>query len=174
VESLAEVRAGLEEVLASAYRRLQSARLLQQVPSVVEKLESGALNLSQLTQVQKCLKEEMRTSGNFLSQEKTEKLLVDIEHKNTFETKKFLALEFNQPIQSTEILKPQADDSVRLEVTFTQEEFAELKKAKELKKDIDDKKLDLLQKKKSDWQDQKDADAMVKKQESLNEELKKS
>lgn len=41
----------------AAYRRLQSARLLKQLPEVAKKVEDGALNLSQLTQVQKCLKE---------------------------------------------------------------------------------------------------------------------
>ncbi len=39
----------------SAYRRLQSARLLKHVPHIAEKIEAGSLNLSQLTQVQKSL-----------------------------------------------------------------------------------------------------------------------
>lgn len=117
---------------SSAYRRLQSARLLKQIPSVAEKLESGALNLSQLTQVQKCIKEELRTSGKMLSQVKTENILKEIEHKNTFETQKVLAVEFNQPVQVTEVLKPQANETVRLELILTKEDFEELQKAKEL------------------------------------------
>ncbi|KYG67687.1 hypothetical protein AZI85_16975 [Bdellovibrio bacteriovorus] len=117
---------------SSAYRRLQSARLLRQIPLVAEKLESGALNLSQLTQVQKCIKEEVRTSGAFLSEAKTLKILEEIENKNSFETQKILAAEFKQPIQTHESLKPQADESVRLEVTLTKEEFADLQKARDL------------------------------------------
>lgn len=46
---------------ASAYRRIQSARLLGQIPEISEGSESGSLNLSQLTQVQKCIKEEANT-----------------------------------------------------------------------------------------------------------------
>ncbi|HEY8271054.1 MAG TPA: hypothetical protein VIG33_09205 [Pseudobdellovibrionaceae bacterium] len=45
---------------SAAYRRLQAARLLKQTPSVAVKIESGALNLSQLSQMQKCLKEECK------------------------------------------------------------------------------------------------------------------
>ncbi|XGC79891.1 HNH endonuclease [Bdellovibrio bacteriovorus] len=116
---------------SSAYRRLQSARLLKQIPSVAEKLESGALNLSQLTQVQKCLREEKKSTGTN-SLEKTEKILLEIEHKNTFETQKVLAGGFDHPVQLIETIKPQADESVRLEITLTPNEFSELQKAKEL------------------------------------------
>ncbi|WII71413.1 HNH endonuclease signature motif containing protein [Bdellovibrio sp. 22V] len=117
---------------SSAYRRLQSARLLKQIPSVAEKLETGALNLSQLTQVQKCLKEEKRATGAAVSPLQTQKILHEIEHKNTFETQKVLAVEFNKPVQAHESLKPQADETIRLEITLSKEEFEELKKAKEL------------------------------------------
>ncbi|WP_413943222.1 HNH endonuclease [Bdellovibrio sp. HCB-162] len=99
---------------------------------IAEKLESGALNLTQLTQVQKCIKGEMRTSGTIISQSQTQKILQEIENKNTFETQKVLAAEFNQPIQTIETVKPQADETVRLEITLSKEEFEELKKAKEL------------------------------------------
>ena len=51
---------GLGYSESAAYRRLQSARLLRQVPSVAENIEDGSLNLSQLTQVQKCLKESAK------------------------------------------------------------------------------------------------------------------
>ena len=54
---------GLHYSESAAYRRMQAARLLKEVPAtsvpeLTEKMESGALNLSQLTRVQKCLKEE--------------------------------------------------------------------------------------------------------------------
>lgn len=122
---------GLGYSEASAYRRLQAARLLKQVPSVAEKIESGALNLSQLTQVQKCLKEEAKI-GVKASTQRTEEILENLQHKNAFETQKTLAVEFNQPVQKIENLRPQADDSVRIEVTLTAEQFQELEQAKNL------------------------------------------
>jgi len=116
---------------SSAYRRIQSARLLKQIPHLAEKLEEGSLNLTQLTQVQKCLKEE-RKSGASVSLSKATEILEKIENKSNFETQKVLALEFNQPIQAHEVLKAQRDHSIRLEVTFTEEQMEILQEAKDL------------------------------------------
>lgn len=108
----------------SAYRRLQSARLLKQVPAVAEKIENGSLNLTQLTEVQKCIKGQSAT----IAQE----VLSKIENKNTFETHKVLAVELGLSVQTHEKLRPQADDSIRLEITLTKEQFQELEQAKSL------------------------------------------
>lgn len=116
---------------ASAYRRMQSARLLKQVPGISQKLESGSLNLSQLTQVQKCIKEE-NGNGGFVSNSKAQNILAKIVGKNSFETKSILAKEFSQPIKTQCVIKPQQDESIRSEVTFTKEEYKGLKTAKDL------------------------------------------
>lgn len=117
---------------SGAYRRLQSSRVLKHVPAAAAKLEDGSLNLSQLTQVQKCLKEEAKMNAMPLSAERTQAVLQKIEHKNTFETERVLAVEFNKPVQIHEVIKPQKDDSVRLEITLSHEQFAELEKARSL------------------------------------------
>lgn len=123
---------GLGYSEASAYRRLQSARLLKQVPAIAEKLEDGSLNLSQLTQVQKCLKEQSQKSGQAFSVTATSQILEKIESKNSFETEKVLAIEFDRPIQSHESIKPQKDDSVRIEFTLSKEQMMELEQARSL------------------------------------------
>lgn len=115
----------------AAYRRLQSARLLKQIPAVAEKNEEGLLNLSQLTQVQKCLKNASK-NGEPLSTLQAQEILQKIESKNTFETQKALAIEFDIPAQTQQKIIPQKDNSVRLEVTLTAEQFAELETAKSL------------------------------------------
>ena len=56
---------------SSAYRRIQSARLLKHALQVSSLLESGSINLSQLTQVQKCIKTENKR-GVFVSSIKTQ------------------------------------------------------------------------------------------------------
>lgn len=116
---------------SGAYRRLQSARLLKDTPGVANKLESGALNLSQLTQVQKYLREE-KHQGQLVSTEQTQKILIALEHKNAFETEKVLAVAFNKPAQTQEIIRPQSNESVRVEITFTTEEFKEFEQVKNL------------------------------------------
>ena len=122
---------GLGYSESAAYRRLQSARLLRQVPGVAEKIEDGSLNLSQLTQVQKCLKESSR-NGESISVEQTLGVLAKLENKNSFETQKTLALEMNLPVKIHEKVKPQQDDSIRLEITLSKEQFEELEQAKSL------------------------------------------
>lgn len=122
---------GLGYSESAAYRRLQSARVFKQVPSIADKIEDGALNLSQLTQLQKCLREERKT-GFLPTPEATESLISKIEGKTTFETEKVLAIEFDRPIQTHECLKPQKDDSVRLEITLTKEQYELLEEVKSL------------------------------------------
>src|SRR5438445_3354389 len=117
---------------SAAYRRLQSARLLKKMPSLVEKIEDGSLNLSQLTQVQKCVKEQFQKTGKELSSAETFQILAKIENKNTFETEKTLAIEFDRPIQVHESLKLQKDESVRIDLTLSKEKFAELEQARSL------------------------------------------
>lgn len=114
---------------SSAYRRIQAARLLKQVPQVAEKLEDGSLNLSQLTRVQKCLREEAK-KGQSQPLEKTQNILKQIVHCNSFETQKVLAREFDLSVQTHALTTPQKDDSIRLEITLSKEQFAELKVAK--------------------------------------------
>jgi 5-methylcytosine-specific restriction endonuclease McrA len=118
-------------VESSAYRRIQSARLIKQIPHLAEKLEDGSLNLTQLTQVQKCLKEEKK-SGASVSFVKTAEILEKIENKSNFETQKVLALEFNQPIQMHEVVTPQRDRSVLLEIPMSEEQMQLLQEAKDL------------------------------------------
>lgn len=122
---------GLGYSEGSAYRRLQSARLLKEVPGAAKKIESGELNLTQLTHVQKCLNEKTK-SGKAISLEKTAEILAKLENKNSFETQKTLSFEMDLPIMAEEKLKPQKDDSIRLEITLSKEQFKELEMAKSL------------------------------------------
>lgn len=67
-----------------------------------------------------------------ISEHATFSLLQKLEDKNSFETQRTLAVEMNLPVQSYEKLKPQQDASVRIELTLSAEQFAELEKAKSL------------------------------------------
>lgn len=123
----------------SAYRRLQSARLLFKIPELAEKLQEGKLNLSQLTQVQRGLREQIRSAKTIVNEENTQTSRVDIfqvlqkiENKNTFETQKILACEMNIAPVTHEEVYPQKDESVRLEITLSQVQFVQLQQAKEL------------------------------------------
>ncbi len=115
----------------SALRRIDAAKLLKKVPEVTDRLMSGALNLSQAVQLQKCLVSKA-LKGESVSKIKTYEILEKLENCNGFETRQLLAQEFDLPLKIQEIVRPQKDESVRLEITFTKEQFQELKKAKSL------------------------------------------
>lgn len=122
---------GLGYSEGSANRRLQSARLLKQVPEIANKIEAGSLNLSQLAQVQKCLRVKKK-AGDAVSTVKTQEILSLVENKSAFETQKVLAKEFNYPIEVSEKIQPQRNNSVKLEVVFTEEQIKDLELAKSL------------------------------------------
>ena len=116
---------------SAAYRRLQAARLLKTNPEVAAKIESGALNLSQLTQMQRCLQAENK-KGTAVNSQKVTEVLVSMESKSIFESEKILATEFALPAKANEITKPQKDDTIRIEFTLTREQFEALKQAQSL------------------------------------------
>ena len=116
---------------SAAYDRLQAARLLKSVPGVGAKLQEGKLSLTQLVKVEQSLKQEKRL-GNSINIAKTEEVLNKLENKTTFESEKILAVEFNQPAKTIQKIKPQQDDSVRLELTLSQEQYELLQKAQSL------------------------------------------
>ncbi len=141
---------GLGYSESAAYRRMQSARLLRKAPELSAKIQNGSLNLSQMTVLNKSLthfeknlnhktmqnsNQDVNPSSNTTQIKVLSKLCqvaAQIEHKNTFETEKVLAQAFDLPIAKVEKIKPQQDDSIRMEITLTAEQFALLKQAQSL------------------------------------------
>lgn len=115
----------------AAYDRMAGARMLSKAPEIVTKLEEGSLNLTQLVKLNQCLQQEKKM-GQPVTAKKTQELITQIENKTNFETEKILAVALQQAPATYQKIKPQADDSVRVELTFTAEEFATLKQAQSL------------------------------------------
>lgn len=115
----------------SARNRLNAAQLLKKAPEVVEQIESGRINLSQMNQVQRHIRQE-EESGKVFTAAQAQDLLQKLENQNTFETQKTLAVAFDVPLKMSTIVKPQKDGSVRMEITFTEEQFRELETARQM------------------------------------------
>jgi len=115
----------------AAYDRMQAARVLKLAPSVTEKLQEGSINLTQLVKVNQCLKQEKKL-GNGVTAKQTEELIAKIENKTNFETEKLLAIELNQAPKLFQKIRPQADESVRVEMTFSKADFEIIKEAQSL------------------------------------------
>lgn len=115
-----------------AFRRLKAARLMKQIPEVAEKFQQGTLNLSQAAQAQTAFEQAQKENKWAVSVETKKTLLNAIENTNNFETKQILATNLDLPIKIEEIVKPQAQQTVRLETTLTTSQFEKLQQIKSL------------------------------------------
>jgi len=110
----------------AAQRRISSARLMKEVPSLEKKLQDGELNLSQVSLAQVAFKQEEKRGSRKLDPKKKELILKKLKSKNSFETKKILLEE----CPSFEIPKPQAnparDEKVHVTLEFTDAEWQEV------------------------------------------------
>jgi hypothetical protein len=113
---------------SAAYDRIQAMRVLKQVPEVAAKIENGSLNLTQLVRVEQSLKQEKRI-GHEIAKEQVVELIAKVENKTNFETEKIIACELNQTPKAYQKVKPQSDDSIRLELTLSKDQYELLNKA---------------------------------------------
>jgi 5-methylcytosine-specific restriction endonuclease McrA len=119
----------------SAQRRIDAARLSREIPSVSQKIQAGTLNLHQVSELQRAVRQVAKNavgSEGIIPKETKEKLIQELENKSNQETQKLISQELN--IQPVEIEKSrvQKDESVRLELTLSKEQMAKLQKCKEL------------------------------------------
>ena len=123
---------------SAAYRRLSSARLLQELPEISSRIELGILNLSQLSQVQTALKQEKKElknkfgSSQFSLRDKALDVICKLENQNQKQSTIIIAKEFNLPITTEEKAKLQKDLSLKLELVFNEDEAKLLNKVKAL------------------------------------------
>ncbi len=111
----------------SAQRRIDAARLLAIEPMLKAKIESGEINLSQTTLLQKAFREK---SGTTLEQKRS--LIAKISDMTVAETQVHISKALNIKIKEQTKVTHQKDESVRLEFTLTKEQWESLQKAKDL------------------------------------------
>lgn len=117
---------------SAAVRRIESARLLRDLPQIAEKIESGSLNLSQLSKVQQAVRTVQKTKMRKVSAEEKIALLSKIEYTTQNQTELILAQELSLPVVHENKQRVHADQSVTLTVTFSPEQMAVLEEAKNL------------------------------------------
>ena len=119
---------------SAAQRRIDAARLMVQVPSLGQKLEEGSVNLSQVSSLQKNLRQAQKKSPDGskvrITPEEKQILVEKLENKSSKETELLLAQTFGEPIKQQEFQKIQKDESTRLEMTFSKLEMEILEEAK--------------------------------------------
>ncbi len=112
----------------SAQRRIDAARLLAIEPKLKAKIESGEINLSQTTLLQKAFREKSQT----VTLEQKRSLIAKISDMTVNESQVLISKELNLEIRQQTKVTHQKDESIRLEFTLTKEQWESLQKAKDL------------------------------------------
>jgi hypothetical protein len=114
-----------------AYRRIDAMKLLREVPEIEEKINSGAINLTQLSSAQTFFRKEKAHSKKHFTKAEKLAVLTSLENKSTRDTDKaMLALTSNPLVHARDQSRAVGED--RIEYKFTgnnllDEKFARLK-----------------------------------------------
>ncbi len=117
---------------SAAVRRIESARLLREVPEIAAQIEDGSLNLSQLSQVQQAIRTTQKQESRKIPTEEKRLLLKKIENTSQNQTQVILAKELNLPILMEEKERIHQNESVTLTITFSKAQIAILETASNL------------------------------------------
>ena len=115
----------------SVQARIDCAKIFNEVPSLGEDLRSGELALSKVALVAQSVRQKEAAGEKVATEQKVE-ILNSIKGKSKREAEFIVAQELDIEIKQHERLRVQQDESVRLEMTFTKAEMAELTRVKEL------------------------------------------
>jgi hypothetical protein len=116
----------------NAQRHLDAARLLNDVPDLNERLESGKLNQSHVTLVQKAIRQKKKETRVSISKEEKQALVQQVMGKTQAESEKIVAQSLDLKIKQAPKTLHQQDGSVRLEVTLSKEQWEKLTQMREL------------------------------------------
>lgn len=116
----------------AAYRRIEGANLLKQVPTLVENIKNGSMDITKICEVALAVKEKERMSGEKISPAMKTELVARVAGKTSAESQKELAQALEIPIKEYEHKKVQKDESVRLEFTVSKELYEKLMKCQGL------------------------------------------
>ncbi len=117
---------------ASASRRINSMRLIKDVPSAANSIAMGTLNLSTLSTVQCFLKREQRDRGKTYTVDEKQKLLAKMENRSARECEKILLQVSPQSAKSKETSRAVSPTQTELKVVVSDELMKKFEKIKGL------------------------------------------
>lgn len=106
--------------------------MIQKLPEIREDIKSGALNLIQISKVQKACRAHKKTTGQAVTFSLQREILNEIKNKTADQADLTLAQKLNFKIELETKGVVQKDESIRLEVTFSKDEMAVIERAREI------------------------------------------
>ncbi|MGZ3695230.1 MAG: HNH endonuclease [Bdellovibrionota bacterium] len=116
---------GLRYSEGAAQRRIQSARVLRKTPEVAEKIETGALNITNLAKAESYFRHENP------SVEKKLEILSALEGKSTRESENVLATNFPNHVVQKEKIIPLDENNSKLITVISNETLGDLAKIRD-------------------------------------------
>ncbi|MFS4461256.1 HNH endonuclease signature motif containing protein [Bdellovibrio sp. HCB2-146] len=116
----------------AAYRRIEAANLLKQVPTLVENIKNGSIDITKIEELTRAVKEKERVSGEKVTALVKSELVARISGKTSMETQKELAQILDIKVKEYDVKKMQKDESVRVEFTLTREQYEKIQKCQDL------------------------------------------
>jgi hypothetical protein len=102
---------------ASAHRRIKSARLIEEIPEIEEKIENGTLNISNIAQASTFFNQH-----NVETTEDRNAILSQLENLTKSEAEKMLfVIAGGEPKDLPIIKRRQSEDSIRMSITFKEQ-----------------------------------------------------
>lgn len=118
---------------SAAMRRINAARFSRQIPEIKEAIEDGSLNLSQVSLLASSIRAKQKEDpSNEVAIEERKEILEKLKSKDLKTSEKIIAKELDLPVQVKEKKHFQKDNSVRLEITLSEEQMRDLERVKEL------------------------------------------
>lgn len=116
---------------AAASRRINSMRMLKELPETATDVESGALNLSTLSTVQTFIRREEK-AGKTYSKEQKQELLVSVKNQSKREVEKILIQRSPESAIPSEKQRVVAADRIEVKVVLTEAQLKKLEKIRGL------------------------------------------
>lgn len=110
----------------SAQRRIDAARLASELPEVINMLETGQTDLSKCSMIQKTVRYKENVEQIKIATDLKKDLLLKIQNQTKHQAQVEIAKKLNVPIKIESKQQHQKDESVRLEVTFTKEQWQKI------------------------------------------------
>ena len=119
--------------VSAAYRRLEAARLLLDVPELSEKLESGSLSLSVAAKLQTAVRQQEKRSGQKVSQSFKSDLVDKIQNHSQSQAEIVLLEALPQSFEVKDSLKRIGHEHSRLSLVIDDQLRRKLERVKELR-----------------------------------------
>ena len=117
---------------AAAQRRIEAARMMNQVPELALQIQKGDVNLSQIGVISQAVKFKESQTGKKLSAEIKREVIATVAQKTTAQTQVLVAEKLDLPLQQPERKTMQKDQSCVLSITLSPEQQRKLQRCREL------------------------------------------